>query len=90
MTWIERLGLPLAILVAIVLSVFFTIRRLWSWFQPHLDKLIEAHVRRQESISASMKQLVDKTIEIQQTNSESLSSINRKLPEACKWKPSRK
>lgn len=90
MTWLDRLGVPLAILVALVATVFFTMRKLWTWFQPHLDRLIEAHVKRQETIAMSMAELTSKTIEIQKSNAETLANINRKVPEVCKWKPSRK
>lgn len=90
LTWIERLGLPLVILIVLMLSVFFGLKKLWAWFQPHLDKLIEAHVKRQETIAASMAELTAKTIEIQKSNAETLANINQKVPEVCKWKPSRK
>jgi uncharacterized protein involved in cysteine biosynthesis len=90
LTWLDRLGWPLFFLIALIVCAFFSLRRLWSWFQPHLDKIIESHVKRNESIANSMKELAEKTIKIQEANSETLTSLNKKLPDACKWKPSKK
>lgn len=86
MNWvsiIERLGLP----VAFSLFVLFVFWRIVKWGLPRIDKMIDAHVERQRSMSESTAKLVEKTIEIQQATSQSVNDIKKDVPTTCKWKP---
>lgn len=85
--WLDKLGWPLAILIIFVVGVFFGLRRITNWALPHIDRMIEAHVKRQESVAQSMKDLADKTIEIQQANAASIKTMTSAVQNACKWTP---
>lgn len=90
MPWIDKFGWPLVVLFLIVVGIFFGLRRIANWALPHIDRVIEAHVKRQEAVAESMKQLSEKTIKIQESNAESLKTITSAVQTACKWTPPRK
>lgn len=85
MPWLDRFGFPVALLVLLAVMTYFALRAIFKWAVPHVDKMIEAHVKRQESVAESMKKLVDKTIEMQENNANSIGEIVKEIPKLCKW-----
>lgn len=92
-TWLNQVGLPITILLLIAVSVFWIVRGLWAWGHPWLDKWIEAGVKAKEaeadrhrSVAESLKTLVEKTIEIHQSQSKDIAEIKNGIPNVCKYK----
>lgn len=97
MPWLDKIGWPLSLMIGGAVAVFWVVRALWSWGRPHLDRWIEAKVEakdaeaaRHASISEAMTKLVDKTIEIQESNSDWIKALTTSVPTVCRWKPSKK
>lgn len=103
MQWLDRLGIPMGILIAAAAMVYFGVRAIWRWAQPHIDTYIAAAVlekkaeaKRHEIVGESMKQLTDKVIEVstkglelQQSNADHLKTITQAIPNLCKAQPNK-
>lgn len=93
MSWLDKIGWPLAIMIGGAAVVFLIVRAIWAWARPHLDRWIEVQVKakdaeaaRHAAISDAMTKLVDKTLEIQESTKQTVDQLKEKVPEVCKWK----
>ena len=69
--WISQLGFPTAILLGIIIAGW----RFVKWLLPRIERLIDAHVKRQEEVTSAMKNLADETVKIQKANSDNLEKL---------------
>lgn len=95
---VKAFGWPGAILVLVIIGVW----RAWKFVMPWAEKMFQAYISRQQVISASQKELADKTmvlsqqsidlskqsISIQQTVAKSVESIPAAIERLLRAVPS--
>ena len=84
---LQSVGIP----GAVVGVIAWTLRKLCLWGRsfwrstawPYIEKVIQAYLKRQETMEACQKQLTEKTIEIQQQVLTTVLRMEEKFPGLC-------
>lgn len=84
--WLLTLLRDLGPTGALLVIIAYTLRRVILWLMPHAERVVDAHIARQEKMGKEQERLTNACIEIQTKNAEALRELNAKLPGVCKVK----
>src|SRR6476659_2631393 len=81
--WLESIFKNFGPTGGVLAILAYSLRKFCTWLMPHAERLFEAYIERQRSVAASLEKLTDKSIEIQQKNADTLSTMNQKMQSVC-------
>ena len=89
MNWLEKLGLPLFLLLLLVVAIGYGVRGAWRWAEPHMDAWLVARIDREKAMADSIRVMTDKIVEITTATANSVLEMKAKVPGICKFKKGR-
>ena len=69
---------------ALLLVIGYTFKKCVKWAMPHVESMIQAYTKRQQTMEDCQVRLTDTTIAIQNEVLTLLRSLEQKLPGLCK------